>query len=136
MSDGDGTNQRVHDFIERVRRSEFGAVHLAPLLAYCIVYTLWSFTMSFQIGLVDSLYQSLGTQALEAQPVESLLANHVQPPGLNAVYSAALHLPFTGQILRVLFFVAGLGTVMLVADQLRRLGASRRTSRTTALIYA
>ena len=82
-------------------------------------------------------YQSVGTDALSAEPMKSLLALHIQPPGLNALYALTLAMPGEFDLsLQMLFFLLGVLTVVLLVMSLVLLGINNWVSLGAGLIFA
>jgi hypothetical protein len=94
-------------------------------LAYIATYLWVSIRGTFDWAIVDSYYQSLGSEVLSAEPAKSLLALHIQPPGLNALYAVVLAIPGEPETyLQATFFLAGLLTIVFVVMALLLLRVS------------
>jgi hypothetical protein len=110
--------------------------YLPGLFAYAALYLWMAVRGSFDSAAAEYLWQSLGRDALERQPLRSLWVNHIQPPGLNAIYVIALQTGHPGGFLQMVWGVAGLGTVVLVVATARAMGVSTRISAAAGLVYA
>jgi len=75
---------------------------------------------------IETLWQSLGVSYLSADPLGSLSVLHIQPWGLNAIYAVDLWLtPNSHLLLLLLYFLAGIGSIVLLCATLIRLGLPR-----------
>ncbi|MFM2438472.1 MAG: hypothetical protein RLZ55_1291, partial [Actinomycetota bacterium] len=113
------------------------AVYGPATLLYWLLFA-WSYTKGlFQDSAVDFLLQSLGGQILANDPVAALASNHIQPPGLNAIFALAIAMPGSTRIaLAVLFALIGWATVLLIASALRNLGQSVTVAATASAVFA
>lgn len=114
---------------------------LVPFLVgggiYTILYAWYSIRGRFQGSEVEYLFQSLGEQALTVAPLESLLNNHIQPPGLNFIYAVACSSPLGFDLsIQLLFFAAGIASVLLIASTLTNIGSGTLLTATITVIYA
>lgn len=123
--------------VSRIRSSLWGAFWpiLPGVIAYALVYAWVSFRGEFGWEIVDINYQSLGTQALVAEPFKSLLSLHIQPPGLNALYAVVLAFPGNpATSLQAVFFLAGFFTVAFVVLSLLLIGVHKSFALTAGLL--
>ncbi len=113
------------------------AVYGPGTVAYWLLFA-WSYSKDlFQDTAVDYLLQSLGGQILTSDPAAALAANHIQPPGLNAIFALAIALPGSTRIaLAVIFALFGWATVLLIASALRNLGQSMPIAAGASLVFA
>ena len=75
---------------------------------------------------IDSLWQSLGSEYLSADPWASLSVLHIQPWGVNALYAVDLYLtPSSHLFLLIVFGLAGAGSIALLGATLVRAGLPR-----------
>lgn len=75
---------------------------------------------------IETLWQSLGVNYLSEDPLGSLSVLHIQPWGLNAIYAIDLWItPSSHLLLLLLYFLAGIGSIVLLCATLIRLGLPR-----------
>jgi len=107
------------------------------LFVYLFIYGWVALRGSFDYAAVEYLYQSLGSEALTKEPIQSLLTSHIQPIGLNAVYALVLNGPFNSSAtLQTVFAIAGALTVFLIVATLRNIGQSQLVAGTAGVLYA
>jgi len=83
------------------------------------------------------LWQSLGPQALQEYPLESLLVLHVQPPGLNILEAIDLRLtPDSHLLLAAVFLLMSMACLWMIVDTLLLCGLSTRAAMISGLIFA
>lgn len=88
-------------------------------------------------GNIDDLWQSLGSGILTADPVGSILALHIQPPLLNALFALDLAVtPHTHAFLLVLNLIAMVSSIALLVDALRRVGVGNSVVVNVGVLYA
>jgi len=86
---------------------------------------------------IDTLWQSLGSEYLLADPLSSLSALHIQPWGVNALYAIDLFFtPTSHTLLLVVFGLAGAGSVALLGATLVRAGLPRSWAMVSSVILA
>jgi len=77
-------------------------------------------------NVINGMWQSLGVAYLSADPLGSLSVLHIQPWGLNALYTVDLWLtPDSHLLLLMLYFLAGVGSIGLLCASLVRLRLPR-----------
>ena len=122
----------------------FDRTFVAAAPAVAVLVALWTITLvawgdyaAYTTQQVDYLWQSLGRAALGDDPVASLLAMHIQPPGLNSWYAVDLWLtPDRHLVLLLSFLALAVGTAVLIADTLRRVNVPGVLAALAALGYA
>lgn len=111
--------------------------YLPGVVAYLALQGWFLARGSFDVAAVDYMWQSLGVRALTDDPWASLWSLHIQPPGLNAWYAAALHLPGGPEwVLRGSLVVLGLLTVVLIVATLREVRVAPVVAGLAGLLYA
>jgi hypothetical protein len=106
------------------------------LTLWLITWVRWDASAGAQRE-IDGLWQSIGSEFLADEPLASLRVLHIQPPGLNALYSVDLALtPSSHLFLLALFAVFAVGTIMMIVDTLLRSGLSPRWAMTAGVGYA
>jgi hypothetical protein len=86
---------------------------------------------------IDTLWQSLGTDYLSADPISSLSVLHIQPWGVNALYAIDLALsPSSHLFLLLLFLAGGAGAIALLGATLVRVGLPRSWAVGTCVVLA
>jgi len=103
-------------------------VSLGAMAAYGLS-TAAAAAVGFRFWVPWVVYQLLDAAELRRAPLTSLLALHAQPPALNALLAAALHLGgFLGcgpePVLAVLFFLLGGAVAVLLAELVHALTGS------------
>ncbi len=109
-----------------------------------VIYGLLWFAVLLQIDYasattesIDTLWQSLGSEYLLADPLASLSVLHIQPWGVNALYALDLFLTPTSHVsLLVVFGVAGAGSIALLGATLVRAGLPRVWAMVSSVILA
>jgi hypothetical protein len=114
---------------------------LAPLPALGVALVLWAGTQrNFDFGASlegPGSWHYLGPHLLTDKPVESLLALHVQPPGLNAIRGLDLIVtPGSHLLLTLVYLVLMLATVWLVVDALVELGLRPLWAGAVGVVFA
>jgi hypothetical protein len=111
--------------------------HVLGSGAFLVLYLWTAFRGNFLWDNAEGLFQSLGKEALTIEPLTSLLNNHIQPPGLNALYAVAYQSPLGfNATMQAIYFLASLATILLIADSLVRLRVSCGITLTTTLVFA
>jgi len=111
--------------------------HIFGSGAFLIVYLWTALRGNFLWENAEVLFQSLGKEALTIEPLSSLLNNHIQPPGLNALYAISYQSPLGFNVtMQAIYFLASLATILLIADSLVRLRVRRGIALATTLIFA
>lgn len=96
-----------------------GLVLLVAL--WIITWIRWGEASEYTGEQIEGLWQSLGGAALREDPVGSLVALHIQPPGLNALYAIdAAITPERHLFLLGLYLALAAVTVVLLVDTLIR----------------
>lgn len=118
-----------------------GPRRLAPYLpgaaSYLLLQAWLAVRGTFDGNAVEYLWQSVGVRALTEDPLGSLWALHIQPPGLNAWYAFALHVPGGPEwVLRGSLLLLGLLTVVLIVATLRAVRVSPLVAGAAGLVYA
>lgn len=109
--------------IERVPAAVPGLILYGVLWVIVLVQIDYSSATS---GSIDTLWQSLGLEYLSADPLGNLSVLHIQPWGVNALYSFDLALtPTSHVVLLMVYMLAGAATIILLAATLLRLGMPR-----------
>lgn len=86
---------------------------------------------------MDFLWQSLGVGFLTQDPLASLSALHIQPPGLNALFALDLAVtPDSHTLLLVIYALAAVLTIVMLTDAIRRVTGSPVAALTAGVIYA
>lgn len=86
---------------------------------------------------IDSLWQSLGSRFLLADPWGSLSVLHTQPPLVNALFALDLRLtPGSHLLLSSAYLACAIATVALLGDAVVRSGASWRWAAAAGIAYA
>lgn len=108
-----------------------------------VLFVLWVIAFlridfaAFTQKQIDELWQSLGSAALTEDPIGSIGAMHIQPPGMNVLYAIDLALtPSRHLVLAAILLVTALGTVFLLVDTLRRFGVPGNWAAGAGLLYA
>ena len=120
--------------IERVPAAVPGLILYGVLWVIVLVQIDYSSATS---GSIDTLWQSLGLEYLSADPLGNLSVLHIQPWGVNALYSFDLALtPTSHVVLLMVYMLAGAATVILLAATLLRLGLPRAWAMVAGIILA
>jgi len=106
------------------------------LTIYTVLYCFLVATSRFPYSDVEAYWHSLGRGALLRQPLQSLWWNHIQPPGLNALYAIAYRLPDPALAIQLLFFLAGAGTIFFLVATLLESGLDRTWSRRSGILFS
>jgi hypothetical protein len=113
---------------------------LPGLLVFTVLWWVTFLRVDFAVfsqQQIDELWQSLGSPALLNDPIGSLLVLHTQPPGLNALYAVDLAVtPGSHALLAAIYFLAGLGTILLLVDTLRRVSVPSGWALAAGVVYA
>jgi hypothetical protein len=133
---GEYMTRQSRSSVVRGKVSQYYA-HIFGSLVFLIVYIWTSTRGGFLWENAEVLFQSLGEEALTIEPLTSLLNSHIQPPGLNALFAVSYQSPFGfDRTLQVVYFMASLATVLLIADSLVRLRTRRGIAISTPVIFA
>jgi len=112
----------------RKRVSLAAAIAVIAALAY-VLSTVAAAAVGFRFWVPWVVYQLLDAAELRRAPLTSLLALHAQPPALNALLAAALHLGGSlgcgpEPLLAAVFFCLGGAVVVLLAELVHALTGS------------
>ncbi len=109
-----------------IQRVPVAAPGLVVFLGLWLVVLLQFDYASATTNSIDTLWQSLGTDYLSADPIASLSVLHIQPWGVNALYAIDLAIsPNSHVFLLLLFLAAGAGAIALLGATLVRVGLPR-----------
>lgn len=117
--------------------------HLAPwarpyipgVAAFVVLFFWTNRRGGIASNVLEGLYQNLGTTALREEMVSSLRVNHIQPPGLNLFFAVAARTTRPMLFISVFYFIASIGTVILIVRTLLDLGLGGRLAGGSGLLY-
>ena len=104
--------------------------------AFCFIYLYTLVKGGFEYWWVNDLWQSLGIKALQEFPINSLLNNHIQPPGLNLIFAIALQFPNWKLLLQIFYFVISISTIIFISKSVYIVTNSSLCSRIIGILYA
>ncbi len=109
-----------------IQRVPVAAPGLVVFLGLWLVVLVQFDYASATTNSIDTLWQSLGTDYLSADPISSLSVLHIQPWGVNALYAIDLAIsPNSHVFLLLLFLAAGAGAIALLGATLVGVGLPR-----------
>jgi hypothetical protein len=120
-----------------IQRVPVAAPGLVVFLGLWLVVLLQFDYSSATTNSIDTLWQSLGTDYLSADPIASLSVLHIQPWGVNALYAIDLAIsPNSHVFLLLLFLAAGAGAIALLGATLVRVGLPRVWAASACVVLA
>ena len=110
-------------------RTRVPAAVIPGVVVFVVLWLIIVFQIDYAAATTESietLWQSLGVSYLSEDPLGSLSVLHIQPWGLNAIYAVDLWItPSSHLLLLLLYFLAGIGSIVLLCATLIRLGLPR-----------